>query len=593
MKIENSQRSVYWLLLQLLERRDRIRFSICLVLILIATGLELLSLGMVIPVVQVVLGGAKLEKYGWIPDAIEDMRYQTFVIVLLGALVGAFILKNAFLVVSNYYQQRAQLSLGNRITQQLFENYLKQPYEYHLTHSSSVLLRNVSEYSGAVLFFLGPSLVLLGDVFTGIGFLIVLLIVQPVSTITIGLLFGLSSWLILRLTRPRAKVWGEQRMNYRAAINNALLAGFGGVKEIKLFGRDREVIDVHRSNLYAVSRTVYMFNVVQAIPRAMFEILAVLSVAMAIVVSRLRDQPSDQATLIIALFGVVAFRMLPSINRIIVSLQQIALTRPGLEGAVEGFGLITKNEVSSEREPLGAFSKLAVSDLRYRYPNTEVDVLNLEKLQIAAGESLGVVGSSGSGKSTLVDVLIGILSPTSGVISVNDVDISKVRRSWQDKIGYVPQQVYLMDTTIRRNVAFGLPESLIEDDRVSLALRQAHLLDFVNSLPNGWNTEVGERGVRLSGGQRQRLGIARALYNSPEVIVLDEATSALDGATEREIVESFREIASNRTLIVVAHRTSTLRYCSRLIRLEGGKVVQEGSFDEVVGSLDKSPDRGQ
>ncbi|MGA1332665.1 MAG: ABC transporter ATP-binding protein [Ilumatobacteraceae bacterium] len=558
-----------------------------------ATGLELLSLGMVIPVVQVVLGGAKLEEYGWIPDAIEDMRYQTFVVVLLGTLVGAFILKNAFLVVSNYYQQRAQLSLGNRITQQLFENYLKQPYEYHLTHSSSVLLRNVSEYSGAVLFFLGPSLILLGDIFTGLGFLAVLMIVQPVSTVTIGLLFGLSSWVILRVTRPRAKVWGEQRMNYRVAINNALLAGFGGVKEIKLFGRDREVIDVHRSNLYAVSRTVYMFNIVQAIPRAMFEILAVLSVAVAIVISRLRGQPSDQATLIIALFGVVAFRMLPSINRIIVSLQQIALTRPGLEGAVEGLSLITEKQKLEANERLGHFLTLDVTNLKYRYPNTESEVLSLGNLRISAGESLGIVGSSGSGKSTLIDLLIGILEPTSGLISINGLSMSRNRRSWQDKIGYVPQQVYLMDTTIRRNVAFGLPESVIDDSQVEHALRQAYLLDFVQSLPKGWNTEVGERGVRLSGGQRQRLGIARALYSNPEVIVLDEATSALDSATEREIVESFREIADDKTLIVVAHRTSTLRYCNRLIRLEGGKIVQEGSFDEVVGSLDKLPDRGQ
>jgi ABC-type multidrug transport system fused ATPase/permease subunit len=593
MKTNNSQRSVYWLLLQLLERKDRIRFSICLFFILIATGLELLSLGMVIPVVQVVLGGAKLEKYGWIPDAIEDMRYQTFVIVLLGALVGAFVLKNAFLVVSNYYQQRAQLSLGNRITQQLFENYLKQPYEYHLTNSSSVLLRNVTEYSGAVLFFLGPSLILLGDIFTGIGFLIVLLIVQPVSTITIGLLFGVSSWIILRVTRPKAKIWGEQRMSYRVAINNALLAGFGGVKEIKLFGRDREVIEVHRNSLYGVSRTVYMFNVVQAIPRAMFEILAVLSVAMAIVVSRLRGEPSDQATLIIALFGVVAFRMLPSINRIIVSLQQIALTRPGLEGAVEGLGLTPQRESSANPLPLGAFTSLDVVDLKYRYPNTQSDVLNLDHLRVKAGESIGIVGSSGSGKSTLVDVVIGILTPTSGQISINGSDLSEIRRSWQDKIGYVPQQVYLMDTTIRRNVAFGLPEKAISDEQVERALRQANLLEFVQTLPNGWDTEVGERGVRLSGGQRQRLGIARALYGNPEVIVLDEATSALDAATEREIVESFREIAHDHTLIVVAHRTSTLKYCSRLIRLEEGRIVQEGSFEEVIGSLPESNDKGQ
>jgi ABC-type bacteriocin/lantibiotic exporter with double-glycine peptidase domain len=336
-----------------------------------------------------------------------------------------------------------------------------------------------------------------------------------------------------------------------------------------------------------------MFNVIQAVPRAVFEMLAIGSIALTIVIARFRGQTNDEATLVIALFGVVAFRMLPSINRVVTALQQLALTRPGLEGAVEGFSLPLTTEKPRDRETLGIFTELRVSGLRYRYPNTEVDVLNLEDLRVSAGESVGIVGSSGSGKSTLVDVLIGILNPTGGTITINGKNLDDVRRQWQDKIGYVPQQTYLMDTTIRKNVAFGLPEKVIDDERVERALQQAHLLDFVNTLPLGWDTETGERGVRMSGGQRQRLGIARALYANPEVIVLDEATSALDSATEREIVESFRELATDRTLIVVAHRTSTLKYCSRLIRIEEGRIVQEGTFEEVVGSLSGDSNRGQ
>ena len=589
----SSSQTVYRMVLRLLDRRDRFRFSICLVLILIATGLELLSLGMVIPVVQVVLGGENLETYGWLPDWVEDMRYQTFVFILLGGLVFAFLLKNVFLLASNYYQQRAQLSLGNRITQRLFETYLQQPYEYHLSHSSSVLMGRISEYSGAVLNFLGPSLVILGDILTGLGFLVVLLIVQPVTTLVVGAIFGSSAWLVLRLTRRRAETWGKMRIEYRISITNALVSGFGGVKEIKLFGRDREVINLHHEGIYGNARTIYMFNVIQSVPRAVFELLAISSIAMTIVIARFRGQPTEEATLTIALFGVVAFRMLPSINRIVVALQQLALTRPGLEGAVEGFALPLNHQKPQDKTDLGAFSELVVSYLRYRYPNTESDVLHLDNLRILSGESLGVVGTSGSGKSTLVDVIIGILNPTEGKILINGKEIDNVRRQWQDKIGYVPQNVYLMDTTIRRNVAFGLPERLIDDEQVARALRQANLLDFVQSLPAKWNTEVGERGVRLSGGQRQRLGIARALYVDPAVIVLDEATSALDSATERDIVESFRELADNRTLVVVAHRTSTLKYCSRLIRLEQGRIVQEGSFEEVVGSLERSSHRGQ
>jgi len=587
-----SDKSSAWLLLRILTQRERIRFSTSLFLILLGTVFELVSLGLVIPVVQVVLGGTSLESYGFVPDSIEDMRYQTFVILVLAIMVGAFVAKNLFLLASNYFQHRTALSLGNRISQQLFENYVRQPYEYHLTHSSAKLASNIGEYSGAVLFFLGPSLVLLGDLLAGVAFFVFLLIIQPFSTLTVMVLFGFSSWLILRFTRPRARVWGEERIAYRAAINTALLSGFGGVKEIKLFGRDREVVDTHKKSIYGNARTVYLFNVISQVPRAFFEVIAVGSVAVTIVISKLTNPTSDDAVLVVALFGVAAFRLLPSINRVVVSLQQIALTRPGLEGAVEGLALVSKTEPTKTTEKLGTFEHLQLNNLKYTYPNTDKIVLNIDYFAIAAGESIGVVGSSGSGKSTLVDVLIGILPPTDGVVTVNGHDIAGNYRQWQDQIGYVPQFVYLMDTTIRRNVAFGLPEKMIDDAHVERALKQAHLWDFVQTLPEGWNTEVGERAIRLSGGQRQRLGIARALYANPQVIVLDEATSALDDATEREIVESFSEIAVDHTLVIVAHRTSTLRDCNRLIRLAGGRIVQEGSFAEVVVSLSPT-DRGQ
>ena len=228
---------------------------------------------------------------------------------------------------------------------------------------------------------------------------------------------------------------------------------------------------------------------------------------------------------------------------------------------------------------------MAVTDLQYRYQNVEALVIDIKHLEVRAGESVGVVGASGSGKSTLVDLLIGILAPVAGTISINGQNLVNNPRDWQDRIGYVPQHVYLMDTTIRRNVAFGLPEKSIDDHQVEESLRNANLWQFVQSLPSGWHTVVGERGVRLSGGQRQRLGIARALYGKPEVIVLDEATSALDSETEKEIVKSLREIARDRTLIVVAHRTSTLAHCSRLIRLEVGRLVFDGPLQPDLNGV--------
>jgi ABC-type multidrug transport system fused ATPase/permease subunit len=589
-----ADRSTLRLVAGVLERKDRVRLALSLALILIGTLLEMASLGLVIPVVQAVVSGDRRGDYAWLPEQLAEVSYSAFVQLLMAALVGVFVVKNVFLLASNYYQQRAQLSINNRIVQRLFENYLRQPYEFHLTSSSSVLVRNVQEYSSAVVSAgIGPALMILTDVVTGIGLLAVLVLVQPASTAMLVGLFAVSSYLILRVSRTRTRRWGAARVKHRGELMEALLSGFGGIKEIKLFGRDREVVDAHRTSLHLAARASYMFSVMQSVPRAVFEVMAVGSVALLVVVATLNGQNLQDATLIIALFGVVAFRMLPSVNRVIQSVQQLSFGRAGIEGAAEGLSLSQQATSSSAGRPTDKFSRLEIRNLKYSYPNSDALVTDIEELTVTAGDSVGIVGASGSGKSTLVDLLLGILAPREGTITVNGQDVNHNRRYWQDRIGYVPQHVYLMDTSLRRNVAFGLAEKSISNADVEKALRLANLWEFVQALPDGLDTVVGERGVRLSGGQRQRLGIARALYGNPEVIVLDEATSALDGDTEREIVESLRAIAHDHTLIVVAHRTTTLAYCSRLIRLEGGRIVQDGTFAEVIGSLPVTESEGQ
>jgi ATP-binding cassette, subfamily B, bacterial PglK len=579
-----ADRSTLRLVASVLEGRDRMRLALSLVFILVGTLLEMASLGLVIPVVQAVVSGDRRDDYAWLPERLTEMSYSAFVQLLMATLVVVFAAKNLFLLASNYYQQRAQLSINNRIVQRLFENYLRQPYEFHLTNSSSVLVRNVQEYSSAVIGSgTNPMLLILTDVVTGLGLLAVLVVVQPVSTAMLVGLFAVSSYLILRLSRTSTRRWGAARVKYRGALMEALLSGFGGIKEIKLFGRDREVVDSHRTSLHLAARSTYMFSVLQSVPRAIFEVVAVGGVALLVVVATLDGQSLQDATLIIALFGVVAFRMLPSVNRVIQSVQHLSFGRAGIEGAAEGLSLSQQATSSPGERSTDKFDRLEIRNLKYSYPNSDALVTDIAALTVRAGDSVGIVGASGSGKSTLVDLLIGILAPRDGTIAVNGRDVSNNRRYWQDRIGYVPQHVYLMDTSLRRNVAFGLAEASISNADVEKALRLANLWEFVLALPEGLDTVVGERGVRLSGGQRQRLGIARALYGNPEVIVLDEATSALDGDTEREIVESLRAITHDHTLIVVAHRTTTLAYCSRLIRLEGGRIAQEGSFDEVVG----------
>jgi ABC-type multidrug transport system fused ATPase/permease subunit len=578
----------------LLEAKDRRRLVASVGLIVIGSLLEVVSLGIVIPVVRAVTDGDQRRGSLWLPDFIKLLPFDTYVTLLMICLVLAFLAKNAYLVLSGYYQQRAQLSINNRLVQRMFERYIQQPYEFHLMHSSAVLLRNVQEYSSAATTqTIGPGLSLAAELLTGLGFFAVVLWVNPVATVTLVSIFALVTYVVLSSTRERTKRWGAERLVQRGLQSETLLAGFWGIKEIKMFGRERLVVETHQASLYAATRYGIQFGLLQSVPRATFEVMAVGAAAVLVIAETATGGDVGSATLTIALFGVVTFRMLPAVNRILSSFQQFSFGRAGLEGAVESFSLpVARAEARGSAHPI-RFRHLYVADLTYKYPRTEKVVLNIESLSIAAGESVGVVGASGSGKSTLVDLLIGILAPTSGNIEVNGRSIADAARSWMDCIGYVPQFVYLMDTTIRRNVAFGLPTDEIDDTKVEAALRAASLWDFINEHPNATETIVGERGVRLSGGQRQRLGIARALYAEPQVLIFDEATSALDDATEREIVESIQKLAHNRTVVVVAHRTTTLRFCSRILRLENGRIVADGNHDTILSNLKGLGFRGQ
>ena len=580
------KRSTLSLVNSLLEAKDRRRLATSVGLIVIGSLLEAVSLGIVIPVVRAVTDGDQRLGSRWLPDVIQSLPFDLYVTLLMFCLVLAFFVKNAYLVLSSYYQQRVQLSISNRLVQRMFERYIQQSYEFHLTHSSALLLRNVQEYSSAVITnAIGPGLSLVAELLTGLGFFAVVLWVNPTATILLISTFALVTYVVLSRTRQRTKRWGADRVVQRGLQSETLLAGFWGIKEIKVFGREGDIVDTHRSSLHAAGTYVHKFGLLQSIPRAIFEVMAVGAAALVVIAESISGGDVGSATLTIALFGVVTFRMLPAANRIVSSFQQFSFGRAGIEGAVESFSLpAAVIGTGGVTDPI-RFEHLRVSDLKYRYPRTEEFVIDVQALSVTAGESVGVIGTSGSGKSTLVDLLIGMLTPTSGRIEVNGQDSAGVARSWMNCIGYVPQFVYLMDTTIRRNVAFGLPTDEIDDSKVEVALRAASLWDFVNELPGAAETIVGERGVRLSGGQRQRLGIARALYIEPQVLVFDEATSALDDETEQEIVESIRKLAQDRTVITVAHRTTTLRHCSRILRLEKGRIVADGNPSEVLGSF--------
>ena len=586
--VEKNSKSTFRMLRLLLERRDKFRLGISLLLVLTSTGLEMLGLGLVVPVLQILLIEDPLEGLSWLPVSLGEISQARLVVIAMSLLFGVYISKNVFSFAATYVQLRIQLSITNRLVQRLFETYIRQPYEFHLQHSSALLVRNVQEYSSAVITYgINPTISLVSDLTLGIGVLALLFAAEPLGTLILLVVFGISAVALVLIFRRKSRIWGAERTRHRGVLMESLLNGFGAVKELKITGRDRQLLKIHEASLQASARSSYLFGTLQSFPKALFEVLAVAGVTTLVLVALLRGDSLSATVTTIALFAVGAFRMLPSVNRIIQSAHQFSFGRAAIEGAVEAFKLSPDiNNLRQQRRDI--FETLEASELMYSYPGSHAVVTNVPRFLLTRGESVGVIGTSGSGKSTFIDLILGILEPTSGKICVNGRPISVNRRYWQDRVGYVPQNVFLTDGSIRANVAFGVPANEVDDQKVIEVLETATLWDFVQTLPNGLDTIVGERGTRLSGGQRQRLGIARALYENPEVIVLDEATSALDTETEKKVVDSLREISENITFLVIAHRTSTLMGCTRVIRIEDGRIVKDGTYEEVVGSLSAS-----
>jgi ABC-type multidrug transport system fused ATPase/permease subunit len=360
-----------------------------------------------------------------------------------------------------------------------------------------------------------------------------------------------------------------------------LQQGLGGVKDVKILGREDYFISEYSEQLTGSAAVVRRYNVSQMMPRTGLEILTITGLAVLVSTMVVSGEDLSNVLPVLGLFGAAAFRLVPAVSRMVTMVQTIAINRPIVNELFHDLSLRASNSPKRQNHD-GFDQEVEVNDLSFKYETAPTNALSNVSLRVKRGEAVGLVGPSGSGKSTLVDVLLGLMAPASGAVLVDGVNVQDRIRWWQDQIGYVPQSIFLTDDTLRRNVAFGLPKGAIDDAAVDAAIRAAQLEEFVKTLPLGLETVVGERGVRLSGGQRQRIGIARALYHNPDVLVLDEATSSLDTETEHGVMQAVQALQGEKTVIIVAHRLSTVEYCDRLYRLESSRIVDEGTFEEVM-----------
>ncbi len=555
------------------------------VLMLIGVLLETLGVGLVIPALALMTQSDLTIRYPWLSPYLAragNPSHGQLVVAGMLALVGVTGLRAVYLTWLAWWQSRFVYGIQIEVSQRLFAGYLRQPYAFHLQRNSAHLIRNTINQADEITNVFLQGLNLSTEVSVLVSIAILLVVVEPFGALLVMGILGAAGWAFSQLTRSHTARWGAARQVHERLRLQYLQQGLGGAKDVKLLGRESEFLARYLHQSRGSADVARRQATLTALPRLCLELLAVTGLAGVVVAMLQRGKPMDAVLPTLGVFAAAAFRLMPSVNRALGAIQSIRFSWPAIDN-IAGELAIVGGAGEPRRGPLLPFQRaLSLRHVTFRYESADRDAVRGISLSIPSGASVGFIGGSGAGKSTLVDLILGLFAPTSGVVEVDGVDIQANVRGWQDQIGYVSQAIYLTDDTLRRNVAFGLPDASIDEPALARAIRAARLDALVSELPHGLETVVGERGVRLSGGQRQRIGIARALYHDPSVLVLDEATSSLDLDTEREVMDAVRALRGDKTLLIVAHRLSTVEDCDRLFRLEDGCVVEEGGAAAVL-----------
>ena len=581
-------KSTYSKIYNLLPLAERRKALMLLVLMLVGMLLETLGIGLVIPVITLMMQGDLTSNHliiGSIISFFGDPSQTELVTAVMLGLLAVYVVKNLFLAFLIWVQTQFAFNLQAKLSQQLFAIYLRQPYTFHLQRNSAQLIRNVTSEISAFTRVITSSLLLFTELMVLIGITTLLLLIEPLGAFIVLIVFSVAAWTFHRMTRGYISRWGIERQHHDGLRIQHLQQGLGGAKDVKLLGRENDFLTQFQIHNIKSTRVWKLITILQNYPRLVFELLAVTGLTVLVISMLSQGKEMQNIVPILGLFAAAAFRLMPSVNRVLSSVQTLRFNLPVINTLNEELKLITSGSNSQQISKPDFFKKeISIKNLKYHYPDTELPALDGVSMNIKKGETVGFIGASGSGKSTLVDVILGLLTPRNGHIEIDGKNIHLALRNWQDQIGYVPQSIYLTDDSLRRNIAFGLAEEQIDDVAVKHAIHAAQLDDFVTSLPDGMETIVGERGIRISGGQRQRIGIARALYHDPNVLVLDEATSALDTATEVGVMQAVMALHGKKTIIIVAHRLSTVEKCDRLYELDQGRVVGEGTPTEIIPS---------
>ncbi|WP_051358076.1 ABC transporter ATP-binding protein [Rubidibacter lacunae] len=554
-------------------------------LVLIGVGFETLGVGTIYPFIAALdhpSGIGDRPIIGGLYRQLGSPDPKYFLVGMGSVLIGIYIFKNIYLAWVYLLQNRFVYRKCANYTCLLFQKYIHSPYWLHIQRNPAQLLRNLTAEATLTAGAMKQILILATEISVAAVIACLLVIVQPVATFAAVVVLATVTGGIYAIVRGRFSSLGKKRQYHAGQLYQHANQGFGALKDIKVLSCESFFIERFSTHQRAICEILRWQKTISQFPRLSVETAAVTGLLAVIMVMILQGSNSANMLPTLSVFAAAAFRFMPSFNRIVNALNQLRFSAHAVDVIHYELQTLPTTLQASNPEVLPPIQVgIELHEVGFRYPGVNTDAIADISLTIPCGQSVGFVGASGAGKTTIVDLLLGLFEPTQGQVLVDGNDIRDRVRSWREQIGYVPQAIYLSDDTLRANIAFGeLPEN-IDEEKVHLAVKSAQLDKFVSDLPDGLDTVVGDRGVRLSGGQRQRIGIARALYRDPQVLVLDEATAALDNQTEASVMEAVEQLRGERTIVVIAHRLSTVKRCDRLYFLAGGRIVDCGTYTEL------------
>lgn len=582
-------------LLALLNKTQKVRVCLLVVIILIGGLLETLGVSVIVPIMAVILDEQAMASNELVLRICEWLHVEnmkSFTIVLLGTMIVIFIVKNAYLLLMTYAQSRFINNNKARTQAQFLQHYLSKPYEFFLNADIPTIMRVLGKDIDNIYIILLNAMNLLTELIVSGCICIFLLILDVRMTVILLVLLCGVSLFIIKVLKRKLNTTGRENQHLNSIIYKYQLQSLYGIKVVKIAQKEQYYSRKYQSSVDEQARKVTVYNVLNTLPRLLLETCCITGVVLYLIISLAGGSQASEMITTLSAFGVAAIRVLPGVSRINTYLTNMAYCEPSLDYLYENFDFkavckekTQKNDTVkkiSERfkktEELSIKSEIRLENISFAYPNADKFIFDHANMVIPVGKSVGVKGPSGAGKTTVVDILLGLLKLQTGTILCDGKNIMEYYSQWLNQVGYIPQNIYMIDDTISANVAFGMDAGEVDETRIWEVLEEAQLKEFVESLPEGLNTVIGEQGIRISGGQRQRIGIARALYHDPELLVFDEATSALDNDTEAAIMEAIDRLRGRKTMVIIAHRLKTIEKCDIIYHVSDGKImIEEGS----------------